>query len=80
MKLRNLLISLPVAMIALPVFAQDAAIDADADGMYSLPEVQAILPEMTVDAFTMLDTNGDGLLDAEEIAVAQQAGTLPVVE
>ncbi len=80
MKLRNLLIALPITLIALPAFAQNAAIDADADGMYSLPELQAALPDMTMDAFTVLDANGDGLLDAAEIAVAEEAGVLPASE
>lgn len=80
MKLRNLLIALPITVIALPVLAQSAAIDADGDGMYSLPEVQAALPDMTMDGFTVLDANGDGLLDAEEIAIAVEAGVLPADE
>ena len=30
--------------LAVPAHAQDSAIDVDGDGMYSLPEVQAVLP------------------------------------
>ena len=45
--------------------------------MYSYPELQAVMPEMTEDDFTVLDTSGDGLLDADEIAVATEAGLLP---
>lgn len=63
--------------LAVPAFAQDAAIDIDGDGMYSFPEVQAVLPEMTEDDFTILDSSGDGLLDADEITVAVEAGMLP---
>jgi hypothetical protein len=63
--------------LAVPAFAQDAAIDINGDGMYSFPEVQAVMPEMTEDDFTVLDTSGDGLLDADEIAVATEAGMLP---
>ncbi len=66
-----------LAMIAGTAFAQDAAIDVNGDGMYSFPELQAALPEMTEDEFVAVDTTGDGLLDADEIAVAEQAGILP---
>ena len=70
----------PIAVLtalAVPGFAQDAAIDINGDGMYSFPEVQAVMPEMTEEAFTALDVSGDGLLDAEEIASAVETGALP---
>lgn len=57
--------------------AQDAAIDINGDGMYSYPELQAVMPEMTEDDFVALDVSGDGLLDADEIAAAVEAGLLP---
>ncbi|WP_439155853.1 hypothetical protein [Yoonia sp.] len=66
-----------LAVLAVPAFAQDAAIDINGDGMYSFPEVQAVAPEVTEDAFTGLDTSGDGLLDADEIAAGVAAGVLP---
>jgi hypothetical protein len=56
--------------------AQSASVDVNGDGMYSFPEVQAAMPEMTQDAYVALDMNGDGLLDADEIAVAIDAGLL----
>lgn len=65
------------AMLASPAIAQSAAIDVNGDGMYSLPELQAVMPEMTEDTFTALDTSGDGLLDPDEIAVGVEAGVLP---
>ncbi|MEJ6402289.1 hypothetical protein [Yoonia sp. 2307UL14-13] len=72
----------PVAILALaaPAFAQDAAIDVNGDGMYSFPELQAVMPEMTEDEFTALDSTGDGLLDADEITIATEAGLLPAAE
>ncbi|MFQ1700687.1 hypothetical protein ACJ5NV_08830 [Loktanella agnita] len=68
--------ALVVALTA-PAFAQDAAIDVNGDGMYSFPELQAAMPEMTEDDFTILDSSGDGLLDAEEISVGVENGMLP---
>lgn len=70
----------PVAalmVLAGSAFAQDAAIDVNGDGMYSFPEIQAVMPEMTEDEFSALDATGDGLLDADEISIATEAGILP---
>lgn len=66
-----------LTVLAVPAFAQDAAIDINGDGMYSFPELQAVMPEMTEEDFTTLDASGDGLLDADEITVATEAGLLP---
>ncbi|WP_341366329.1 hypothetical protein [Yoonia sp. BS5-3] len=66
-----------LTVLAVPAFAQDAAIDINGDGMYSFPEVQAVMPEMTEDDFTALDVSGDGLLDADEIEAATANGLLP---
>ena len=65
------------ALLATPVLAQDADIDINGDGMYSYPELQAVLPNMSEDTFALLDTSGDGLLDADEIAEGVAAGLLP---
>lgn len=77
MTLRKLLISLPIVALAMPAIAQDAMIDANGDALYSYPEVQAVLPDMSLDDFTALDANGDGMLDADEVAVGVEAGLLP---
>ncbi len=77
---RTLKLIAPIAVLtalAVPGFAQNAEIDINGDGMYSYPELQAVMPEMSEDDFTALDTSGDGLLDAGEIAVAVEAGILP---
>lgn len=63
--------------LAVPAFAQDAAIDVNGDGMYSYTELAAVLPDITDDEFIALDASGDGLLDAAEIAAGQEAGLLP---
>lgn len=73
-------ITLPVLalmVVAGSATAQSASIDVNGDGMYSFPEVQAAMPEMTEDAFVTLDVSGDGLLDATEIEAGVQAGLLP---
>jgi len=78
---RKTLMLIPAALLfATPLAAQDAAIDVNADGMYSFPELQAVMPDMTEDTFTTLDANGDGLLDADEIAAGTGAGLLPATD
>ncbi|PXW70138.1 hypothetical protein C7964_10221 [Loktanella sp. PT4BL] len=77
---RTLKLIAPIAVLtalAVPGFAQSADIDINGDGMYSYPEVQAVMPEMSEDDFAALDTSGDGLLDVDEIAAATEAGLLP---
>ena len=66
-----------VFALAAPAVAQDAAIDINGDGMYSLAELRAALPSISEDTFSVLDASGDGLLDADEIAAGIAAGLLP---
>ncbi|MDF1801239.1 hypothetical protein [Thalassovita sp.] len=65
--------------LAAPLMAQsiDTAIDTDGDGAYSLPEIQAIAPDVTAETFTSYDISADGLLDADEAAAMVSAGLLP---
>jgi hypothetical protein len=73
-------LSLALMVLAGPSFAQEATIDVNADGMYSLPELQAVDAAFSEETFMLLDVSGDGLLDAEEIAAGTEAGLLPVTE
>lgn len=66
-----------ITVLAGPAFAIQTEIDLDGDGTYSLTEVQTAMPEMSQDDFLVLDANGDGLLDADEVAAAIAAGFLP---
>ena len=66
-----------LALTATAAVAQNAA-DTDGDGMLSLEEAQAAMPDMAEETFLTLDGNADGLLDAEEVAAAQEAGLIPV--
>lgn len=55
--------------------AQDVA-DTDGDGVYSMDELMVVYPNLTDEVFVMVDANGDGAVDADELAAAQEAGTL----
>lgn len=69
--------TLALMVVAGSATAQSASIDVNGDGMYSFPEVQAAMPDMTEEIFVTLDVTGDGLLDATEIEAAVEAGLLP---
>ncbi|MGJ8604100.1 MAG: hypothetical protein ACSHXH_08230 [Marivita sp.] len=72
------LIAASVVALPMAAFAADyMAADANQDGMLSLEEVQAILPEVTTDTFLAVDSDGDGLINADELAMAQSEGLMP---
>lgn len=66
------------ALIA-PGFAMAETMDTDGDGMVSMSEFQTVYPDAGADMFSSVDTNSDGALSEDEIAAAQEAGTLPEV-
>lgn len=59
--------------------AASAATDADAngDGVLTIEEVQAVMPDVSAETFNAMDTNADGTLDAAEVEAAQSAGLMP---
>jgi len=58
----------------------EGMLDADGDGMVTMAEVQAMYPDFTAEAFAQADTDGNGSLDATELAAAVDAGTIPAQE
>jgi Ca2+-binding EF-hand superfamily protein len=66
--------------LAVPAMAQEgdfAALDANGDGFVTMAEFQAVMPEVSVDAFMQADTNADGALNEDELTTAQEEGILP---
>ena len=66
------------ALTATAVFAQDATApvvaDTDANGTFSLVEVQAAYTAVTEEAFKAADTDASGELSADELKAAVDAG------
>ena len=62
------------AVAATAAFAQEAPVvaDADANGTFSLAEVQAAYAAATEEAFKAADTDASGELSAEQIRQIQQ--------
>ncbi|WP_227269368.1 EF-hand domain-containing protein [Roseobacter weihaiensis] len=63
--------------LLLPVAAFAQSADANGDGVLTIDEVQVVLPDITAEAFSAMDTNADGALDAAEVQAAQDAGLIP---
>jgi hypothetical protein len=59
------------------VAATMEAMDANADGMVSFDELLAVMPDVTEEAFSLADSDQDGMIDASEFTAAQDAGILP---
>ena len=73
----RLMIAAVAALVAVPALAQDmATMDTDADGMLSMEEMTASMPDMTEETFTSVDTNADGMIDEAEYQAAVDAGTI----
>ena len=53
------------------------AADTNGDGLLTIDEVQAVMPDVTAEAFNAMDTNADGALDVAEVEAAQDAGLMP---
>lgn len=63
------------ALTATVALAEDAAVvDTDANGTFSLAEVQAVYAAVTEEAFKAADTDASGELSAEELKAAVDAG------
>jgi hypothetical protein len=54
--------------------------DADGNGTWSLVELQAVWTDMTEEAFTGIDTNADGAVDATELQAALDNGVITAPE
>lgn len=75
--IKTLALVLGVATVAVAANAQTVVSDTDGNGTYSIEELRAAYPDLTDEVFASVDANGDGQVDADELAAAQEAGVLP---
>lgn len=75
--INTLALVLGVATVAVAANAQTVVSDTDGNGTYSIEELRAAYPDLTDEVFASVDANGDGQVDADELAAAQEAGVLP---
>lgn len=78
----NIKLALAAGSIALVAYGTAFAheMDTDADGNYTIEEIRSDFPDLTEDDYASLDTNGDGLVDADEIEAARVDGPLKPAE
>jgi hypothetical protein len=65
------------ALLLAALAAQGAPLDADGDGLVTLEELQAVLPDTTEELFVTLDSDDSGTLDLAEVERAVGMGLLP---
>lgn len=51
--------------------------DSNGDGMVTFDELLAVMPGISEDRFRLMDTDADGIIDADELANAREKGLLP---
>jgi hypothetical protein len=67
-------------LLAFPAYAMSqtaSEIDTNGDGVLTMDEVQATMPDITSETFAAMDQNADGALDEGEVSAAQGAGLMP---
>lgn len=67
--------TLAAAAVAL-LMASGGALAQTAEGPWTMEEFVAVYPEVTPELFAQIDTNGDGLIDQEELDAAVADGLL----
>ncbi|MEO0830368.1 MAG: EF-hand domain-containing protein [Pseudomonadota bacterium] len=75
--MKTTLVSLAILGASALAVSASAEYDTDGDGLFSLPELQAVYPDMTAEMYAALDSNADGLIDEAELTAAQESGVLP---
>jgi Ca2+-binding EF-hand superfamily protein len=73
--MKKFLLAIAALGFAGAAVAQEVA-DADGNGTFSMEELMVTYPNLTEEVFATVDANGDGAVDADELAAAQTAGTL----
>lgn len=74
------LAALLMSPAALAQTALPAVPDADANGTWSMAELQAVWTDLSEEGFRAVDANGDGAVDAAELQAALDNGSLKPVE
>ncbi|WP_417719216.1 hypothetical protein [Salipiger sp.] len=74
--MKRFLALFPVLVTVTPAFAGEP-LDRNGDGWVTFDEIQRVLPQISTDTYIWMDSDGDSLLDYEELEAARKAGTLP---
>ncbi|QMU57410.1 MAG: EF-hand domain-containing protein [Boseongicola sp.] len=68
--------TLALALMGLCGFAmaQTVVPDSNGDGVYSMEELMAVFPDLTIDIFSEIDVDASGTIDPAELEAAEDAG------
>lgn len=72
----KLILATLLGLGATAAMAETAVEDANGDGVFTMDELVVAFPTLTEDTFVIIDGNGDGAVDPEELAAADAAGLL----
>ncbi len=75
-KRMQLILAALLGLGATAAVAETMAEDANGDGVYSMEELVVTYPNLTEEIFGTIDGNGDGTIDPDELAAAEEAGVL----
>lgn len=75
-KRMKLILAALLGLGATAAAAETMVEDTNGDGVYSMEELVVAYPDLTEDVFGTIDGNGDGAIDADELAAAEEAGVL----
>lgn len=65
-----IVLGLASSLAALPALAQEAPLDADGNGTWSMEEMKVAYPDLSEETFAAMDTSADGQIDAAEFEAA----------
>ena len=64
-------------LIAAPAFALTVSdVDTDGDSLISFTEMAVMYPDISEEAFAVIDTGGDSFVDEAELTAALEAGLI----
>ena len=73
-------IALALFLVSGTAVLAESPLDTDGDGYVTLEEIVAVYPDYNVEDFAEADTDSDGMLNEDELAVAAESGLLPATE
>jgi len=72
-----ILVATGVLTATMAAAASIEEMDSNGDSMVTFDELLAVMPGLSEDRFRLVDTDEDGIIDADELANAREKGLLP---
>ena len=72
-----ILVATGVLTATMAAAASIEEMDSNGDSMVTFDELLAVMPGLSEDRFRLVDTDEDGIINADELANAREKGLLP---